>query len=550
MSYLKVRRLAVVAILSSTAMGALSLVPASLPLGSQIAGATTPTTLVLHANPNPAAFGAPVTFTATLSGGLSGPNEPMGSISLGAYTSPSCSNASSFTLGVDNNVNAGNGTYFIGTTAPPLPGTYYVGAFFADSDGFNSNSSTGCGAVVLVVKPVTTPITVPCSGPGGGTAGLIAAINVANASGGGTINLAPGCTYDIAAPNNTVPMTGANGLPIITTPITVNGSSTTIAVTGSNFRIFEVDGPGGNLALNGLTLTGGNGVFAGGGILNSEGAVTLNSSRVIDNNAHMGGGGIASGVVNPFDLGPIGTLTLNLSQVSDNTAQGGGGGGILNHAGTLTANFSQVSDNTSEGGGGGIASGNGMGGGPGTGTSNLFLNATLVNDNTSNGGPMAGAGGIANGGAATIKLSQVNGNSAPGAPGGGILNHGSMTIYSSQVNNNTVPNDGLGGGIANIAFGFPNSGVLTINMSTVLNNSASGFGGGIFEAGINMMTGMLTAPGGALVLQGSAVSGNSSASGGGIYKTKGSPVALKQSSVTANTPDNCFPHGSIPGCSG
>src|SRR5215472_5887403 len=36
---------------------------------------------------------------------------------------------------------------------------------------------------------------VPCSGPGGGAAGLVAAINAANAAGGGTITLAPGCTY-------------------------------------------------------------------------------------------------------------------------------------------------------------------------------------------------------------------------------------------------------------------------------------------------------------------------------------------------------------------
>jgi hypothetical protein len=555
MTPFKSHRFALVALLSTVAMGAMSLLPGSLPVGSQLAGATNATTLALSANPNPAASGAPVTFSATLSGGGTGANEPMGSISLGAYTDPSCHNLA-FTLGVDNNVNAGNGTYTIGATTPAAPGTYYGSAFFADTDGFNSNASSGSCQPILVVNPaVTSPINVPCFGPTGGSAGLIAAVAALNGIGGGTINLAPFCTYKLTSANNTVPMTGANGLPIVTTNLSVNGFFTTIAVVNPNFRIFEVDGPGGTLTLRGLTLTGGNGVFAGGAILNSEGAVTLNSSQVTGNSALMGGGGIASGVVNPLDLGPIGTLTLNFSQVNHNTSAGGGGGGILNHAGTLTANFSGVSNNTSAGGGGGIASGNGMGGAPGTGSSNLNLYFTEVDNNISNGGPMAGAGGIANGASATIAFSQVNGNSAPGAPGGGILNHGTMTISRSQINNNKAAKDGmgnagLGGGIANVNFGFPNSGVLTINLSQVVGNSASGFGGGIFEAGINMTDGTITAPGGPLALTSTLVAGNRAGSGGGIYKTTGSPVSLKFSPVVFNSPDNCFPHGSILGCFG
>ena len=43
-------------------------------------------------------------------------------------------------------------------------------------------------------------IKVPCSGAGGGAAGLVAAIDAANASGGGKIDLAGGCTYSLTAP--------------------------------------------------------------------------------------------------------------------------------------------------------------------------------------------------------------------------------------------------------------------------------------------------------------------------------------------------------------
>src|SRR5437667_7199108 len=61
---------------------------------------------------------------------------------------------------------------------------------------------------------------VPC---GAGAVGLIAAINTANGSGGGTINLAAGCTYQLSGVDNGNPMTGDNGLPVVTSRITING---------------------------------------------------------------------------------------------------------------------------------------------------------------------------------------------------------------------------------------------------------------------------------------------------------------------------------------
>lgn len=174
----------------------------------------------------------------------------------------------------------------------------------------------------------TSAVNVPCSA---GATGLVAAITTANVA-GGTINLAPGCTYSLTSSNNgssgPMGLPGFNGLPVVTNTITINGFGATIAANSTSFRIFQVNGPGGNLTLQRVTLTGGN-ASAGGAILNAEGAVTLNNSRVTDNTAQGGGGGIASGVVNPNDLGPIGTLTLNASQVNDNVSVGGGGGGIL-----------------------------------------------------------------------------------------------------------------------------------------------------------------------------------------------------------------------------
>ena len=200
-----------------------------------------------------------------------------------------------------------------------------------------------------------------------------------------------------------------------------------------------------------------------------------------------------------------------------------------------------------------------------------------------------GAGGIANGGVATISLSQVNGNSAPGSDGGGILNHGTMTINFSQIKYNSVPGgQGAGGGIANLSVGFPGSGVLTVNLSQVNDNSApggagggianinaglpastgmltinasqvnnnvasGGLGGGIFEAGIDPVNRMPTAVGDPLALNFSQVINNSAlpgGDGGGIYTILGSSVVLKLSLVVAEVADNCVPLGSVAGCVG
>ena len=380
-------------------------------------------------------------------------------------------------------------------------------------------AALGGGAAILAAGLLAAPaahastgVTVPCKTPA-----LIAAISTANSSGGARINLAPGCTYHLTAANNTDPMLGATGLPVITSRITLNGFHTTIAGNNSSFRIFLVTAPG-NLTLNRLTITGGNVAAPGGGIFNVEGTLTLNHSTVTGNASGgmmAAGGGIASGT---FGTGPIGTTTLNFSQVNGNTTSGSAGG-ILNHGGTLILNFSQV------------------------------------NGNTANGGPMAGAGGIANGGTAAIKGSVVASNTAPGAAGGGILNHGVMTITLSKVTGNTAPADsagdqGIGGGIANInlgpvAPGAVNGGILAITTSQIRGNTASGQGGGIFEATI---TPNGPAPGGPLTLTLSQVTGNTAGQGGGIFAVPGSPITLKLTLIARNTPDNCAPPGSVTGC--
>jgi len=291
---------------------------------------------------------------------------------------------------------------------------------------------------------------------------------------GWTINLGA-CTYNFSGANNSS-MAGANALPLITSPITINGySSATLAGNSTTFRIFQVNVPHGNLTLNGVTITGGSS-SAGGGIFNDQATLTLNDSVVKGNTAAMGGGGIASGNPSAIPVGTTGTTTIeNNSQVNDNSAPTGGGRGILNRSGTLSVISSEVNGNTSANGGG-IASGNGNGGAPGA-SSTLVVTNSNVDHNVAT--------------AVSAACCRRHCQRWPG--------HYHQQRRELQRRNrrhrwwdlqprhddrdhhgrgwNSAPSDtsgdlGYGGGIGNGNVGVPGSGVLTVNISNVLGNSA------------------------------------------------------------------------------
>jgi hypothetical protein len=335
-------------------------------------------------------------------------------------------------------------------------------------------------SLVLAGSTGASPGTnVPCSG---GAAGLAAAITAANGAGGGSITLDGGCTYKLTSQNNGNGTTGFNGLPVVTTPISIDGNGATIAVAGTDFRVFQIGQfmapPVGSLTLRDMTLTDGNVTeFAGGAIANF-GTLILDHVTVTRSTA-LGGGGIASS----------GNVVIDQSRIDDNhvppaSANGAsGGGGILNFAGRLTVTNSVISDNKSPGGGG-IATGTG-----GTGNPSLtILDHTSVDHNTAFGGAMSGGGGIANGGILVVTHGVIEDNNAPGSNGGGLLNHGTQaTLIHVRVTGNTAANDGtndgFGGGIANLYFppGAPPV-ALTLVRTYVSHNSASGGGGGIFNS--------------------------------------------------------------------
>src|SRR5438105_4383901 len=188
----------------------------------------------------------------------------------------------------------------------------------------------------------------------GDVPGLIAAINTANAQpGADIINLATGGTYTLTVVDNSLTYfyTGPNGLPTITSQITINGNGATIQRSSTpgtpDFRIFEV--ASGDLTLNGVTIRGGRAVAGapgyiggGSGLRNDSGKLQLVNSTVTGNGTDAGvndGGGVFNN---------YGTVTVQNSTISGNTSFGGyGGGGILNF-GTTTIINSTIFENRAD----------------------------------------------------------------------------------------------------------------------------------------------------------------------------------------------------------
>jgi len=148
---------------------------------------------------------------------------------------------------------------------------------------------------------------------GCGASDLITAINAANDEGGTNpgpdiLELTASCTYTLTAVDNP-----DNGLPVITSIITINGNGATIerdtGISSPRFRILEVAAATGDLTLNSVTIQGGHtgdscgGDATSGGGLYNNGQLTINDS-IIQNNrtgdalCNAGKGGFGGGLYN------------------------------------------------------------------------------------------------------------------------------------------------------------------------------------------------------------------------------------------------------------
>lgn len=247
-------------------------------------------------------------------------------------------------------------------------------------------------------------------------------------SGADTIALAANSTYTLTDTPAEFIADGPNGLPSVTTAITLNGNGATIersAVEGTpTFRLLHVAATGA-LTVQNLTIRGGTTpatldlLFpsnAGGGLL-SRGRLALIRSTLSGNNAFIGGGLAAVGS----------TVACRASTISSNHASEGGGLATLDSA--VTVINSTVSSNHASGGGG---------------LTVLDSTVTVINSTVSGNIARAG-GGILNEGTVTLintilaNSAERHGNCAAQAPLSG--GHNLATEVSCQL---TAPGDQQG----------------------------------------------------------------------------------------------------------
>jgi predicted outer membrane repeat protein len=377
-------------------------------------------------------------------------------------------------------------------------------------------------------------VSVPCHTPA-----LVAAIS--NATAGQTLSLAPLCTYILtSAP------------PRIGVDLTIEGHDATIerstAPGTPEFSLLEIFSlltfP--VVTIDDVNFKDGDSSSSGGGINNMSGSVTVNGGTFSDDTALVGGA-----IYNSNSNEPDEQLTVRDSIFSDNSATFGG---AIRNDGDATIIDCTFKENTSANDGGALLN---------------TLNATLTGGSFSNN--TAGAGGAvanidsgdadlnvlgtaftankAGLGAAIVSfdfLSVTNSTftrNIASESGGGVFNGGEAFAAGSSFIADQAGGDGAGIASEN------SNGIgiaLTVSDSTFLGNIARGNGGGIATDD----NGTQDFPPNTLSVSGGRIAGNlaRSGQGGGIYNA-GTTVTLSGNAViAANHPDNCFPIGTIAGC--
>lgn len=327
----------------------------------------------------------------------------------------------------------------------------------------------------------------------------------------------------------------------------------TLRITGSTVEGNEADGAagsgggvltlGGTLEVTDSSIDTNTAVRAGGGIEATAGSVTTLSGGSLSENVT----GAAPGNGGGLHLTGAGTVDVTGVVVAGNSAANEGGGLWNSAAGTMTVTSSNISNNTASGapadaGGGGLYNDGGE----------LIVESSVIEGNVANGAAGSG-GGILNavGGTLTVTDTDILDNDAVRA-GGGIeaSGDGSVTSVSDVLlqGNSTGPGPGNGGGLH-----LTGAGTVTVDISRVSLNTATNQGGGLWNSGTGTMTvtrttldgnttlgqgGALYNVGGNLTVEGSTISGNSAAVGGGLAVEPGAAddaTTLIHVTVTANT---------------
>lgn len=412
-----------------------------------------------------------------------------------------------------------------GLTAGPLTIT---GPVTIDADNA-SRIFTNAGNTTLVdlilINGMTASGDAPASDRSGGAilnvAGGVLTVN-GGAMNNNTSDRAGGAIEDESGSMDAVTLNG------------VNFSGNNAGMNPGNGGVVHVSGAGG-VAIMGGTFDG-NMAVEGGALWNNQGSMTVDGATFTGNTASGGtadaGDATGQGGGAIFAESGAGSLTVTNSTFADNMAMGdvsSGGAIFANEGTTLSVSLSSFTGNTANRAGGAIET---------RANTTTTLDEVALDGNTANtvvGGPAGGNGGglhVSGNGNVEITTSEIVNNTAA-TEGGGLWNNtGTMTVDGSTVSNNTANGTGAqdgGGGIFNNAGGDDSgSGTVVVTNSLITGNNASvgsGSGGGI-----------LNNFGGTLEITNTRISGNDARRAGGGIETVGSTqVTLTVVDLSGNT---------------
>ena len=238
-------------------------------------------------------------------------------------------------------------------------------------------------------------------------------------------------------------------------------------------------------------------------------AFTISNSNVYNNSSGSCGAVLSKGTIN-----------FNNSTIHDNTATSGNGGAICNDSGylylTSTLVYLNHAGNDSSDSGGAIyqyASDSGYG------ETGMLLTKLYGNSAGRGGGIYSIFGSV------TVDTSEIFGNDALGNGGGLYID---ATATSELVTSNVYDNSAVDGGGLYLTTqqGSATWHTMTLENSTIISNTASGNGGGVyFDEGNYKVTN-------------STISGNTANDhGGGVYGNKTTSVLFSNVTITHNTAD-------------
>jgi len=322
---------------------------------------------------------------------------------------------------------------------------------------------------------------------------------------------------------------------------------------GDGSRVFNIDDKDDghliDVAITGLTLTGGDVSGKGGAILSAE-SLQIAESEIVGNYASAGGGGVSArlfmdATVRLYDTeltnnrssqlsrgGGIsvysydsGTVLLDRVTISGNSGRGGGVHASLRDSSKMAISLSTIRQNTSLLGGGGLSIGV-------LDSSRLNIASSVISGNIARTGGGIVVGGAQNG-AINIKSTRIEGNSVGGtysyAAGIQAKLRGQATLLldSSMIINNVVTNGKIGR--AGFYVLTENSSRAVIQNSTITGNkSIFSDAGGLSALAIHTSS---------IVISSSTISGNrAKGDGGGVYAfiRDSGVIRIEHSTITDN----------------